>query len=154
MPLIYIELGRPRDFIKGGLNLVIGMLLIVKHNSFHTLYSSIFTFITVLLTFFLLEIFSIRWNQLTNQEKNKLKTIVELKKNVSTLLEAISLAIKDFFNLNSLLKFGRNNENFIKKRWVRNGENDNVNNLNQNNLQTLEMPKKATIQSKKDRIKE
>ena len=28
MPLIYIELGRPRDFIKGGLNLVIGMLLI------------------------------------------------------------------------------------------------------------------------------
>jgi hypothetical protein len=37
MPLIYIELGRPRDFIKGGLNLVIGMLLIYKQNSFNTL---------------------------------------------------------------------------------------------------------------------
>ena len=45
MPLIYIELGRPRDFIKGGLNLVIGMLLIYKQNSFNILYSSIFTVI-------------------------------------------------------------------------------------------------------------
>ena len=37
MPLLYIELGRPRDFIKGGLNLVIGMLLILKHTNFDTL---------------------------------------------------------------------------------------------------------------------
>ena len=42
MPLIYIELGRPRDFIKGGLNLVIGMLLIYKKNSFNTLNYLIF----------------------------------------------------------------------------------------------------------------
>ena len=39
MPLIYVELGRPRDFIKGGLNLVIGMLLIYKQHSFNSLYS-------------------------------------------------------------------------------------------------------------------
>ena len=87
MPLIYIELGRPRDFIKGGLNLVIGMLLIFKHNSVDTLYSSIFIVITILLTFYILEIFSIRWNQLTNQERNKLKTLEELKKNLSIFLK-------------------------------------------------------------------
>ena len=52
MPLIYIELGRPRDFIKGGLNLVIGMLLIFKHNRFDTLYSSLATVITALLVFY------------------------------------------------------------------------------------------------------
>ena len=86
IPLIYIELGRPRDFIKGGLNLVIGMLLILKHNSFDTLYSSIFIVITTLLTFYKVEIFSIRWNQLTDQEKNKLKTLEELKKNLSIFL--------------------------------------------------------------------
>ena len=63
MPLIYIELGRPRDFIKGGLNLVIGMLLIYKQNSFNTLNYLIFTVITTLLTFYIVEIFSIRWNQ-------------------------------------------------------------------------------------------
>ena len=154
MPLIYIELGRPRDFIKGGLNLVIGMLLIFKHNNFDTLNYSIFIVITILLTFYLIEIFSIRWNQLTNQEKNKLKTLEELKKNLSIFLKAISLARKDFLNSNNILKFGRKNENFNKKKWVRNVENDNIINSNKNNLLTLEMPKKATNQSLRDTINE
>ena len=76
-PLIYIELGRPRDLIKAGLNLVIGMLLIFKYKIFDGLYSSILFVITILFIFYLVEIFTIRWNQLTNQEKNKLRTIVE-----------------------------------------------------------------------------
>ncbi len=153
LPLLYIELGRPRDLIKAGINLVIGMLLLFKNNIFDRLYSSILTALTILFIFYLVEIFSIRWNQLTNQEKTKLKTIVELKKNVLILIKAISLARKDFFNSNNFLKFGTNNENLNKKKWVRNGENDNINNSNQNNLQTLEMSKKETIQSKKDTIK-
>ena len=90
------------------------------------------------------------WNQLTNQEKNKLKTIVELKKNISKLLDAFSLARKDFLNLSNILKFGRNNENLNKKKWVRNSETDNIIASNKNNLLTLEMPENATIQSKKD----
>ena len=151
MPLIYIELGRPRDFIKGGLNLVIGMLLIYKQNSFNILYSSIFT---TLLTFYIVEIFSIRWNQLTNQEKNKLQTLEELKKNLSIFLKAISLARQDFLNSNNILKFGRKNENLNKKKWVRNDENDNIINSSKNNLLTLEMQKKATNQSTKDTINE
>ena len=154
MPLIYIELGRPRDFIKGGLNLVIGMLLIYKQNSFNTLNYLIFTVITTLLTFYIVEIFSIRWNQLTNQEKNKLQTLEELKKNLSIFLKAISLARQDFLNSNNILKFGRKNENLNKKKWVRNDENDNIVNSNKNNLLTLEMPKKATNQSTKDTINE
>ena len=154
IPLLYIELGRPKDLIKAGINLVIGMLLLLKSNVFDRLYSSILIALTILFIFYLVEIFSIRWNQLTNQEKNKLKTIVELKKNVVTLIEALSLARKDFFNSNNFLKFGRNNENLNKKKWVRNGENDNINNSSQKNLQTLEMSKKATIESKKDTINE
>ena len=154
MPLIYIELGRPRDFIKGGLNLAIGMIFIFKHNSLDTLYSSIFYVITALLTFYIVEIFSIRWNLLINQEKNKLKTLEELKKNISIFLKAISLARKDFLNSNNILKFGRKNENLNKKKWVRNDENDNIINSNKNNLLTLEMQKKTTNQSIKDTINE
>ena len=154
IPLLYIELGRPRDLIKSGLNLLIGMFLIVKHNVFHILDATVFVVITILFNFYLVEIFSIRWNQLTSQEKNKLKTIVELKKNLSTFSEAILLARKDFLNLNNILKFGRNNENFNKKKWVKNDENDNIVNSNKNNLLTIEMQKKETIQSKKDTINE
>ena len=154
IPIIYIELGRPKDLIKGGFNLVIGMFLILKHYTFDFFYSTILTFITILFAFYLVEIFSIRWNQLTNQEKNKLKTLVEFKRNLSTFSDAILLAGKDFFNLNNILKFGRNNENLIKKKWVRNGENDNIITSNKNNLLTLEMPKKETIKSNKDTLNE
>ena len=154
MPLLYIELGRPRDFIKGGLNLVIGMFLLIKHNVFDNLYPSVLIFITILLTSYLVEIFSIRWNQLTNQEKNKLQTLEELKKNLSMFIKAISLARQDFLNSNNILKFGRKNENLNKKKWVRNDENDNIVTSNKNNLLTLEMQKKATNQSTKDTINE
>jgi len=133
MPLLYIELGRSRDFVKGGLNLVVGMFLIVKQNIFYPLYSSILIVMTVLIFFYLVEIFSIRWNQLTYQEKNKLKTISELKKNLSLFIGAISLARKDILNSKNILNFGRKNENLNKKKWVRNDENDNINNTNENN---------------------
>ena len=147
MPLIYIELGRPRDLIKAGFNLVIGMLLLLKHNFFNRLDSSILIIITLLLIFYIVEIFSIRWNQLTNQEQNKLKTIVEFKKNVSILVEATSLARKDFLNSTKILKFGKKNENLNKKKWVRNG--DNIITSNKNNLLTLEMQKKKQLNLKK-----
>ena len=107
-----------------------------------------------MLIFYLVEIFFIRWNQLTNQEKNKLKSLEELKKNLSIFLKAISLARQDFLNSNNILKFGRKNENLNKKKWVRNDENDNIVNSNKNNLLTLKMPKKATNQSTKDTINE
>ena len=154
IPLTYIELSRPRDLIKAGLNLVIGMLLLVKNNVFDNLYSLILIFITLLFIFYLVEIFSIRWNQLTNEEKNKLKTIVQFKENVSKMIEAIFLARSDFFNSINILKFERNNENLNKKKWVRNVENDNIINSNKNNFQTLEMQKKTTNHPKKDKINE
>ena len=154
IPLTYIEISRPRDLIKASINLIIGMLLLVKNNLFDNLNFFILIVITILFIFYLVEIFSIRWNQLTNNEKNKLKTFVELKKNVLTLVEAISLARKDFLNSNNILKFGRNNEDLNKKKWVRNGENVSINTSNKNNLLTLEMSKKATVQSKKDTINE
>ena len=152
IPLTYIELSRPRDLIKAGLNLVIGMILLISRNVFNNLYSLTLIATTILFIFYFVEIFSTRWNQLTSKEKNKLKTLVELKKNVSTLIQAISLARSDFLNSNNILKFGRNNENFNNKKWVRNGENDNIVTSNKNNLLTIEMQKKATIQSKTDTI--
>ena len=154
VPLLYIELSRPRDLIKSGLNLTIGMILLLKHNFFDSLYSSVLIVITILFFLYLIEIFSIRWNQLTKEEKNKLKTLVELKKNISTLIQAISLARKDFWNSIKNFKFGTKNENLNIKKWVRNDENDNMITPNKKNLQNLEMQKKTTIQLKKDTIDE
>ena len=153
-PLLYLELGRPKDFIKAGLNLIVGMLLIVKHNLFDNLYTSILIFVSILFIFYLVEIFSIRWNQLTNQEKNKLKTMAELKKNVSMFIEAISLAKKNLFNLNDILKFGAIIEYFNKKKSVINGKNDSIVSPIKNNFLALKMPKTTTFKFKKDKINE
>ena len=133
IPIIYIELGRQGDLIKAGANFLIGLLLIFRQNFFNTLSSSILIFISILSTFYLLEIFSIRWNQLTDKEKNKLMTLVELKKNLLTLAKAISFLWKDFLNFFIILKFEKNNENIIKKKWVKNDENGNILNQDKKN---------------------
>ena len=133
IPLIYIELGRPKDFLKAGLNLIIGMILILKHKVFDNLYSLIIFLILLLISFYIVEIFSLRWNQLTDKEKNKLKSTEEFKKNVIKLLEAISLLLRNFLNLINIFKFDKNHENLINKKWVRNNKNAKILTSNEKN---------------------
>ena len=133
IPLIYIELGRPKDFLKAGLNLIIGMILILKHKVFDNLYSLIIFLILLLISFYIVEIFSLRWNQLTDKEKNKLKSTEEFKKNVIKFLEAISLLLRNFLNLINIFKFDKNDENLINKKWVRNNKNAKILTSNEKN---------------------
>ena len=122
-PLIYLEIGRPKDFIKAGLNLIIGIFLIIKYRIFENSYPIIYLLLTTLSVFYLVEIFSSRWNQLTDKEKVKLITVVEFKKNLSKISAAISLWLS---NSKNFLGLNKNNENFNKKKWVRNDKNDNI----------------------------
>ena len=126
IPLIYIEVGRPKDFFKAALNLIIGVILIIKKRVFENSYSAVYLLITLLFVFYLVEIFSIRWNQLTDKEKNKLTTLVEFKKNLFKISQAFSLGLGDFKNTLNLFKFDRKDEKTNKKKWVRNHKNDNI----------------------------
>ena len=126
VPLIYLELGRPKDLIKSSLNLLIGFILIIKNKTLDKSFSLIFLLFTGLIVLYLLELFSYRWNQLTEQEKNKLVTFLEFKNNLSKILEAINLGVKNFAKPLNLLNFGSNNQNTSQKKWVRNDKNDNI----------------------------
>ena len=126
IPLIYLEVGRPKDLIKAFLNLLIGTILIIKNNFFDNSFIAIFLLVTALFLFYLVEIFSSRWNQLTDQEKSKLTTLVEFKKNISKISEAITLAVRNLKNSLNFFKFDRNNKNINTKTWVRNDNNDNI----------------------------
>jgi len=126
IPLIYLEVGRPKDLIKAFLNLLIGIILIIKNNFFDNSFIAILLLVTALFIFYLVEIFSSRWNQLTDQEKSKLTTLVEFKKNISKISEAIALAVRNFKNSLNFFKFDRNNKNLNTKTWVRNDKNDNI----------------------------
>ena len=96
VPIIYLELGKPKDLIKAFLNLLIGLMLILKNKMIDTSFFVIFFFLTVLVILYLVELFLSRWYQLTDNEKKKLTTFPEFKNNFSKILEAINLAIANF----------------------------------------------------------
>ena len=52
--IIYLELGKPKDLIKAFLNLLIGLILIIKNNTIDESFFVIFIFLTVLVIFYLL----------------------------------------------------------------------------------------------------
>ncbi len=126
VPLIYLELGRPKDLIKAFLNLLIGFLLIIKNKTIDESFFLIYILFTVLVVLYLIELFSSRWNQLTDKEKNKLTTFLEFKNNLSKILEAINLGVRNLAKPLNLFNFGSNNKNTSSKKWVRNDKNDNI----------------------------
>ena len=105
---------RPRDLIKAGLYLTIGLILIVKHNFFDQISSLLIICLTILISFNFLEIFSFRWNLLTVQEKHELKNFGELKKNLDFLFKSISLIFIKLSDISDIFKFNKSNETTIK----------------------------------------
>ena len=126
VPIIYLELGKPKDLIRAFLNLLIGLILIIKNKTLDESFFVMFFFFTVLVIFYLVELFLSRWYQLTDNEKKKLTTFLEFKKNFSKILESINLVFGDFTKPLNFFNFGSNNENTTQKKWVRNDKNDNI----------------------------
>jgi len=126
VPLIYLELGRSKDLIKAFLNLLIGFIFIIKNKSIDESFFLILFLFTVLVVLYLLELFLLRWYQLTDKEKNKLTTFLEFKNNLSKILEAINLGFKNLIKPLNFLNIDKNNQNMSKKKWVRNDKNDNI----------------------------
>jgi len=126
VPIIYLELGKPKDLIKAFLNLLIGLVMIIRNKTIDESFFAIFLFLTVLFIFYLVEIFLSRWYQLTDNEKKKIITFLEFKNNFSKILEAINLGFGNFAKASNFFNFGSNNENTNQKKWVRNDKNDNI----------------------------
>ncbi len=126
VPIIYLELGKPKDLIKAFLNLLIGLILIIKNKTIDESFFVIFLLLTVLVIFYLVELFLSRWYQLTDREKKKIATFLEFKNNFSKIFEAVNLGFGNFIEASNFFKFGSNNKNTTQKKWVRNDKNDNI----------------------------
>ncbi len=125
VPIIYLELAKPKDLVKAFFNLLIGLILIIKNK---TLDDSFFVILllTVLVIFYLVELVLSRWYQLTDNEKKKLTTFLEFKNNFSKIIKSINLVIGDLTKPLNFFNFGSNNKNTTQKKWVRNDKNDNI----------------------------
>ena len=126
VPIIYLELGKPKDLIRAFLNLLIGFILIIKNKTIDESSFSIFLFLTVLVIFYLVELFLSRWHQLTDNEKKNLTTFLEFQKNFSKIFEAIFLGFGNFTKPSNFFNFGSDSKNTNPKKWVRNDKNDNI----------------------------
>ena len=127
VPIIYLELGRPKDLIKALFNFLIGFILIIKNRLINELFFVILLLLTFLMVLYVIEIFFSRWYQLTDKEKKKLKTFLEFKNNFSKILEAIDLGFSNIAGLSNVFNFSSNKKNTTQKKWVRNDKNDNIN---------------------------
>tara|TARA_B100001989_G_scaffold92383_1_gene64308 strand:+ start:222 stop:554 length:333 start_codon:yes stop_codon:yes gene_type:complete len=108
------------------LNLLLGFLLIIKNKTVDESFVLIFLLFTGLIVLYLVELFTSRWNQLTDKEKNKLTTFLEFKNNLLKILEAINLGAKNLLKPLNFSNSGSNNKNASLKKWVRNDKNDNI----------------------------
>ncbi len=126
VPIIYLELGKPKDLIKAFFNLLIGLVLIIKNKTIDETFFVILLFLTILVIFYLIELFLSRWYQLTDIEKKKLITFLEFKNNFSKILEAINLGVSKLVKSLNFFNFGSNSQNKAPKKWVRNDKNDNI----------------------------
>jgi len=126
VPLIYLELGKPKDLIRAFLNLLIGFILIIKNKTLDESFFVIFLFLTVLVIFYLVELFLTRWYLLTDIEKKKLTTFLEFRNNFSKIFEAIKLGFSNFKKPLNFFNFGSTNKNTSQKKCVRNDKNDNI----------------------------
>ena len=126
IPLIYLELGKTKDLIKAFLNLLIGLILIIKFKTIDESFFAVFLLLTILVVLYLSELFLSRWYQLTDNEKKKITTFLEFKKNLSKILKAINLGVSTFTKPLNFFKFGKSSINTTTKKWVRNDKNDNI----------------------------
>ena len=126
VPIIYLELGRPKDLINSFLNLLIGFILITKNKIINESFFITSLLFTLLVVLYLIELSLSRWYQLTDNEKKQLTSFLRFKNNLSKIFEAINLGFSNFIKSLNFFNFGSNNQNTTPKKWVRNDKNDNI----------------------------
>ena len=128
IPSIALELGRPKDLLKGGLFFLLAIFLLIKKNTF-TSSDLVIIFFNNLICFILIaEINLSRWNNLSELEKESFRNFSVIKNKLLLFLDALKLGNKNL--LSKSLKANNLDKNAVKRVWVR-SEKDNLKNNSQ-----------------------
>ena len=151
--LLFIELGRPKDIIQSGLLILQGIFLIIYKNIFTFEISLILVLNATLISFYFIENFKFRWNQLLDKEKLDIRSLNGFKKNFLIIFRIISLDLKNLFFNNKIQNIFKNTS--VKKKWVRKEVNNNNSDKEASskqymtNIQTADFSKKDIINDEK-----
>ena len=128
IPSIALELGRPKDLLKGGLFFLLAIFLLIKKNTFTSSDLVIILFNNLICFILIAEINLSRWNNLSELEKKSFRNFSVIKNKLLLFLDALKLGNKNL--LSKSLKASTLDKNAVKRVWVR-SEKDNLKNNSQ-----------------------
>ena len=117
LPLILVELSRPRDWLNGGLFLFLGLFLLVESDVLRGSINLLVFSMAVLYGKLILEIIQIRWNQLSSEEKNRIGSLQRWFESLKQLGQITTLLFNSVLNFSKSLS--KTSEKPLKeKKWV------------------------------------
>ena len=117
LPLMLVELSRPRDWLMGGLFLFLGLFLLVENDLLGDSINLLVICMTALYLKMILEIIQTRWYQLSSNEKNRIGSFQRWFQSFKQLSQSFALLGKDF--LNFFASITTKTEKPLKgKKWV------------------------------------
>ena len=125
VPSIALELGRPKDVLRGGLFFLLAIFLLIKKNTFTSSDLVIIIFNNLICFILIAEINLSRWNNLSELEKKNFRNFSVIKNKLLLFLDALKLGNKNL--LSKSVKFNNLDKNAVKRVWVR-SEKDNLKN--------------------------
>jgi hypothetical protein len=117
LPLMLVELSRPRDWLMGGLFLFLGLFLLVENDLLRGSINLLVMSMTILYGKMILEIIQNRWYQLSPEEKKRIGSFQRWLESFKQLGQSLALLGNGF--LNFFTSFTTQSKKTIKeKKWV------------------------------------
>ena len=148
VPSIALELGRPKDLIKGGLFFLLAIFLLIKKNTFTSSDLIIILFNNLICFILIAEINLSRWNNLSDTEKESFKNFSVIKNKLLLFFNALKLGNKNL--LSKSVKVNNLDKNEAKRVWVRSEKDILENNKNSQFPDLIPNNSKVTNLTKKD----
>ena len=123
VPSIALELGRPKDLLKGGLFFLLAIFLLIKKDTFTSSDLIIILFNNFICFILIAEINLSRWNNLSELEKKSFRNFSAINNKLLLFLDALKLGKKNL--LSKSLKDNTFDKNAVTRVWVR-SEKDNL----------------------------
>ena len=118
LPLILVELSRPRDWLMGGLFLFLGLFLLVENDLLRGSINLLVISMAILYGKMILEIIQNRWYQLSSEEKKRIGSFKRWLESFKQLGQSFVLLGNGF--LNFFTSISNKSEKPVKeKKWVR-----------------------------------
>ena len=118
LPLILVELSRPRDWLIGGLFLFLGLFLLVENDILRGLINLLVISMTILYGIMISEIIKTRWYQLSFEEKKRIGSFERWIESVKELFQIFTLLVNRFLNISQSFRT-QSDKPLIEKKWIR-----------------------------------